>query len=155
MARNPLRLAVSLAGAVAALALASRAFGAGCTVSSTGVAFGSYSVFNTAPTSTTGTISYTCTLPASPPVISLNRGSSSAFFPRTLTTTGSSLQYNLYLDPDCTSIWGDGSSGTSVYRAGAPADGQNYNVTVYGLIPARQNVRAGAYTDSITITITF
>ena len=141
--------------AIAALALARPSSGAGCTVTSSGVAFGSYSVFATSPTNTTGTISYSCTLPVNPPLIALDRGSSATFYPRTLTGTYSSLQYNLYLDAACTTVWGDGSSGTSTYQAGAPASGQNYSATVYGRIPARQNAQAGAYSDSIVITISF
>lgn len=146
---------IVLLGLLASLALPSNLNAAGCTVSTSGVAFGNYSVFSFAPSNTTGTISYACTLPVTPPVIKLNRGLSSSFTPRSMSTTGDSLQYNLFLDAACTTIWGDGTSGTSVYSASAPADGQNYNVTIYGRIPARQNVRAGNYSDSIVVTIEF
>lgn len=145
-------------GAVVAIATLTSALpssGGGCTVSSSGVAFGSYSVFSGADTNTTGTISYTCTLPVNPPVIALGQGSASTFFPRALAGAQGSLRYNLYLDAACTTIWGDGSSGTSTYQAAAPANGQNYNVMLYGRVPARQSLQAGTYSDSIVITISF
>jgi spore coat protein U-like protein len=128
---------------------------AGCTVSTSGVAFGSYSVFDFAATNSTGTISYSCTLPVNPPVIRLSRGNSSTFFPRAMSKVGDTLAYNLFLDAPCTTVWGDGTSGTSVYSAGPPADGLNYIVTIYGRIPARQNVRGGHYSDSIVVAIDF
>jgi spore coat protein U-like protein len=100
-------------------------------------------------------INYTCTAPMNPPVIKLSRGLSPSFTPRAMSTAGDSLAYNLFLDPSCTTVWGDGTSGTSVYSAPTPVDGHNYNVTIYGCIPARQNVSAGSYSDSIVVTIEF
>lgn len=140
---------------VASAALPSLAHAGGCTVTASGVAFGQYSVFSGGPTARTGTISYTCTLPVEPPVIKLSQGHSSSFTPRALSATAGTLSYNLYLNASCTTIWGDGTSGTSAYSAPAPADGQRYDVVVYGQIPARQNVRAGTYADSVVVTIEF
>lgn len=45
-------------------------------------------------------------------------------------------------------------SGTSRYSATSVAN-TNVNVTIYGRIPARQDAAVGAYTDTITVTITF
>lgn len=142
--------------ALVASAAAPGALHAGsCTVGTSGVAFGSYSVFSSAPTNTTGTISYSCTVDVDAPVIRLSRGLSPSFSPRAMSTMGDTLEYNLFLDASCTAVWGDGTSATSVYSAPTPAAGQSYNVTIYGRIPARQNVRAGAYSDSIVMTIEF
>jgi spore coat protein U-like protein len=67
------------------------------------------------------------------------------------------LQYNLFTDALHTIIWGDGSSGTSSvsdsYILNLLSTTRNY--TVYGQIPASQNVAVGAYTDSIIATVTF
>jgi spore coat protein U-like protein len=149
------RLACLTFIAVVSAALPSLAHAGGCTVTASGVAFGQYSVFSGGPTSTTGTLSYTCTLPVEPPVIKLSQGHSLSFTPRALSATSGTLSYNLYLNASCTTIWGDGTSGTSAYSAPAPANGQLYSVTIYGLIPARQNVRAGTYVDSVVVTIEF
>ena len=46
------------------------------------------------------------------------------------------------------------SIGTSRYSATSVAN-TNVNVTIYGRIPARQDAAVGAYTDTITGTITF
>lgn len=130
-----------------------RASGAGCTVSSSGVAFGSYSVFGVSATNTTGTVAYSCTLPADAPSIALGAGNSLAFSTRLLrSAAGDSLQYNLCRDAGCASVWGDGTAGTSLVQAGGASSGE---ATIFGRIPARQNVRAGDYTDSIVLTISF
>ena len=73
---------------------------------------------------------------------------------RTLTKTGASLNYNLYTDSTYTSIWGDGTTGTTVSGVGSNGS-TGITKTIYGSIPEGQDVPAGAYTDSITITITF
>ena len=119
------------------------------------VAFGGYGVFDSEPTSTSGTIRYTCTLPVDPPVIKLSAGRSSSFAPRRMSSTADNLDYNLFLEASCTTVWGDGTAGTSVHVAPAPAADQSYDVTVYGRIPERQNVRAGSYSDTIVVTIEF
>ena len=127
-----------------------------CTVGTVvGVAFGNYDVFATAPSTSTGSISYSCTLPVMPPVIKLGAGSAGSFSPRAMRSGQWSLAYNLFLDASRTTIWGDGNAGTHFYQVGAPADGQTYTVTVFGGMPARQNVGVGAYSDSILVTIDF
>lgn len=128
---------------------------AGCTVLVDAVAFGSYSVFDPQPTSAAGKIRYACTQPVDPPVIRMSAGHASSFAPRAMTSTADSLDYNLFLDASCTTVWGDGTAGTSVYTASAPASGEGYEVNVYGCIPERQNVRAGSYSDTIVVTIEF
>ena len=127
----------------------------GCVVSADAVAFGGYSVFDPQPTATAGTIRYTCTQPVEPPVIHLSAGHASSFAPRKMASTADSLDYNLFLDASCTTVWGDGTAGTSAYSGAAPLSGQGYEVTVYGCIPERQNVRAGSYSDAIVVTILF
>lgn len=52
------------------------------------------------------------------------------------------------------SVWGDGSGGTATV-SGALALPGAIDHTVYGRLPARQNVGAGAYTDTLTVTLNF
>jgi spore coat protein U-like protein len=126
-----------------------------CTISTTSVAFGNYNVFTTTPDDSNGTISYRCNSSAVNISISLSDGSSSTFSPRTLRKVGEVLSYNLYLNAARTQIWGNGTGGTSVYTRANPPNNSNVNVTVYGRIPAQQDVSAGNYSDTVSAVINF
>ena len=66
------------------------------------------------------------------------------------------LNYNLYRDAARTTIWGDGSGGTSFFQVSVlPLLPTSGTVTVYGRIPALQDAHTGSYSDSIVATITF
>lgn len=144
MKRLVLPAALSLSAAVLSVA----AFGA-CTVNTASVAFGNYDVFAGASTDSTGNISVSCDTSTSYSIaLSAGSGSISA---RTLTGTGSTLYYNLYADPARTLVWGDGSGGSTTVSNTAISGSH----TVYGRIPAGQNVTAGTYTDTLVITVTF
>jgi spore coat protein U-like protein len=126
-----------------------------CTISVTSVAFGSYDVFNVSATDSTGTISYRCNSKATNISITLSRGSSSTFAPRTLTRGSETLTYNLFTNAARTTIWGDGTGGTSVYTNTNPPNNRAVNLTIYGRIPASQDVSSGNYTDTVAVTINF
>jgi spore coat protein U domain-containing protein, fimbrial subunit CupE1/2/3/6 len=136
------------------LAFAVRAEGA-CTVSATGVSFGTYNVFAASDNTSTGTVTYQCGNKDKNVEITISQGSSTTFLPRTLKKGTESLSYNLYLDAAFTSIWGDGGSGTGTYTIGNPPNNTDVNLTVYGRIPAQQDVSAGGYTDTVIATINF
>jgi len=82
----------------------------------------------------------------------IRRGTSSNAL-TTLTTLGSVLAYNLYLDSTRLTIWGDGTGGTGTFSG--MGTGSDVGTTVYGRIPAGQNVAVGTYSDLITVTVTF
>jgi spore coat protein U-like protein len=126
-----------------------------CTISVTSVAFGNYNVFTTTADDSTGTITYRCNSTAANISIALSDGSSSTFSPRTLRKGSEVLQYNLYRNAARTTIWGDGTGGTSVYSLANPPNNSNVNVTIYGRIPAQQDVSAGSYTDTVSAVINF
>ena len=65
------------------------------------------------------------------------------------------LNYNLYRDAARTAIWGDGTGGTQVYSDPRTPRNQNVTLTVYGRIPAGQDVSVGTYTNTVTATINF
>ena len=73
-----------------------------CSVTVTGVAFGTYNVFNAAPVASTGTISYSCgfleNLFQIPIVIRINAGQSGSYGARTMRKGSESLSYNIYTD---------------------------------------------------------
>lgn len=129
--------------------------GPSCTISVTSVAFGNYNVFTTTPDDSTGTITFRCNSSAANIWISLSDGSSSTFNPRTLRKGSEVLNYNLYRNAARTTIWGDGTGGTSVYTNSNPPNNSNVSLTVYGRIPALQDVSAGNYTDTVSAVINF
>lgn len=140
------------AGALSAAATAEAA----CTISTTAVSFGSYNVFSASPDDGTGQITYRCTAPRPPLVtIQLDKGGAPSFNPRQMRMGSEVLNYNLYLDSTRTTIWGDGTGGSQAYSQYSPQPNQNINVSVYGRIPAGQDVSAGNYSATVTATIFF
>lgn len=122
-----------------------------CTLTTSGLSFGNYDVFNTTNTDITGTINVTCTN-KSPYTLSLSSGSGT-FSSRSMTSGTHILAYNLFLDSTRLTIWGDGSAGTGTVSG--TGTGNSIASTVYGRIPARQNAAVGSYSDVITVTVTF
>ena len=72
-----------------------------------------------------------------------------------MTKGGEALGYNLYMDASRTTIWGDGTSGTSAYSRNNPPNGTNVSLPVYGRVGAAQDVSAGTYSDTVLATINF
>jgi spore coat protein U-like protein len=143
--------------AVLPLLIAGKSFAA-CSVSTTPVSFGSYDVLLPGATDATGSISFVCD-ETPPPDVTVAIGqspNSGGFDPRQMKLTGGTdlLNYNLYTDATYTSIWGDGTGGTVTRSQRAP---RNKTITfqVYGRIPPSQDVSAGSYNDTLTVTITW
>lgn len=120
-----------------------------CSLNVIGVAFGNYDPFSVTDTDITGSVSVTCDTDTSVQV-SFSPGFG-PFAARQLKNGMNALLYNLYTDPGHVSVWGDGSPGTSLVSF----SGTSSSATVYGRIPAGQNVSVGTYGDTITVTLTF
>jgi len=148
--RRDVRLPLILASSVWLLA-APPARSASCSVTTSGLNFGTYDVFSALDDTITATITVNCTK-NKPYSIFLSSGSGT-FGARTLTSAVGTLTYNLFLDSTHLTIWGDGSSGTGTFSG--TGTGVNVGTPVYGRIPARQNVRVGSYSDVITVTVTY
>lgn len=134
----------------AALAIAaSPTWAATCNVSAAGLSFGNYDIFNDQSLDAAGTISVSCDVSTSYS-IALSPGAGS-YGARRMNFGTHVLDYNLYNNATRTIIWGDGSAGTVVVSG----TGLVETHTVYGRIPARQNVYVGNYSDIITVTLTF
>jgi spore coat protein U-like protein len=137
------------------LLMATRVFAA-CSVATTPVTFGNYDPFVAAPLDTTGTITVTCDKAQGqpPPVtISISASSNSGVFnPRQMkhSSRPDVLNYNLYTKQNRTTVWGDGTGGTSVVVI---QGAQQRKETIYATISPRQNVRGGFYSDSLTVSI--
>ena len=139
-----------------------------CTISTPGLAFGSYDVFAAAATNGNGTLTLTCSLDPSdqgaqkiaPYVFSLSTGSSGSFVQRTMKSGSNALGYNLYTSNTYSVVWGDGTGSTSTMSGTALLNGGHPTVTkeftVYGRIPALQDAAvASDYRDNVTATVTY
>ena len=139
------------------IALAPRADALTCTFSSiTGVNFGAYDVFSASPRTATGTITYSCRTVGGVHLMTMNlsTGSSGTFANRTLKSGANVLRYNLYSTAANTQVWGDGT-GTTYQFSVDPTDKNAHSLTVYGTIPAGQDVGVGSYVDTVTVTMNF
>ncbi len=141
---NPVALAFLLLAAFSAPSLL-----ADCTVSASGVVFGSYDVFNPGALDGAGNINVSCD-PVTGFTVKLSSGGGS-YAQREMTGTSGVLDYNLYTNASRSIVWGDGTGGTSV----GGGTGDNVNLPVYGRIPAGQNLPAGSYGDTIVVTVEF
>lgn len=134
---------------------ASDAHAQACTISATSVNFGTYNVFNGSDVDSTGTVTYRCNGSARNITVGLTQGASGSFSQREMQKGAEVLTYNLFRDAARTTIWGDGTSGTSVYQIGNPPNNTNVNLTVYGRVWAGQDVSAGSFSDTVTAVINF
>lgn len=131
---------------------------AACTISSTGVAFGAYDPRATGHNNGTGTISVACPTNITAPVVQLSTGQSGTYSTRRMSSGGWTLNYNLYTNSGRTVIWGNGTGGSqSLSLSGGTVSGgqRRFSRTIYGRIPALQNVGAGSYGDTMVMTVIF
>lgn len=142
---------------------------AGCSVSSTGLAFGSYEPLTFASkllsltVTSDATISVSCTgiVTGGSYTISLGpstTGSGDRISTRYMNNAsgGADMAFNVYRDAAFTSVWGDGiTAGATLDGSIAPGD-SNLTHTVYGRIPAGQNTLSpGSYSTTMTMTISY
>jgi spore coat protein U-like protein len=128
--------------------------GGSCTITANPVNFGTYDVFSSTDLPSTGTVRYQCTnLWWSNVTVYLSKGSAPNNNPRQMARGADRISYNLYLDAAHTQIWGDPSpySYSHFYWWG----NADVTLTIYGLIPALQDVTRGSYSDSVTATVNF
>ena len=125
-----------------------------CGVTATSVVFGAYNVFSVAPIDSTGTISINCSGNARNVAITISSGQSGSYGARTLRKAGEALAYNLYVDANRSTVWGNGSGGSQSYVVNPP-NNVDVDLTVYGRVPPSQDISAGAYADSVTVTVNF
>ena len=140
-----------VATALAALILAPGIAGAAppCSVTLGGsIAFGTYDVFDPVPRDATVRLRLACPASNAPQVL-ISKGNSATYAAREMQSGGNVLRYNLYLDPARQQVWGDGTEGTGIF---APKNG-NAQTNIYARIPAGQDAAAGAYSDSLVITV--
>lgn len=125
-----------------------------CSVSTTSIVFGVYDVFAPAPLSSTGTITIACDNNANATVSISASAVSGTFQPRQMRLASGAdiMNYNLFTDATLATVWGDGTAGTATYAA-KPKKNVPLTVTIFGSIPPLQNLSAGTYADTLTVTI--
>ena len=132
-----------------------------CTVSATSLPFGSYNPANGVALDGTGTVDVTCSVTlvglGASWTIQLSSGGALSYTPRQMANGAARMNYNIFTTARRTTVWGDGSGATAVVADNQTLiNGTSVNhYTMYGRIPALQDVRAGAYTDSIVVTLLY
>lgn len=132
-----------------------------CTVSATPAVFGGYNPLGGPALDTAATVTTDCSNTISLFVnttVALSPGGGGNYAARRLLSGTGQLAYQLYTDSARSTVWGDGSAGTSVKTDGymlAVGVRVTRGYTVYGRIPAGQRVPAGTYTDAILVTLTY
>ena len=123
-----------------------------CIVVAAPMAFGNYDPTSVSAATSTSMVSVTCTT-ATPYNVGLDKGTNGSSVTARLMKAGTNtLPYALYSDVSRTVNWGNTVGTDTVAGTGA---GILQNVTVYGSVPAGAAVPAGAYTDTVTVTVTY
>ena len=125
-----------------------------CTVTATPMSFGNV-VPGSSNVDSSATLQLVCTPNADYDIL-LNNGSNASAGQRRLANAGSTefIPYNVFLDSNYSQPWGN-SVGVNTKAGVAGATGLA-SYPVYGRIPATATpVTAGAYTDTVTVTVNF
>jgi spore coat protein U domain-containing protein, fimbrial subunit CupE1/2/3/6 len=126
-----------------------------CSITTTAVAFGSYDpvVANaTTPLDGTGSVVVTCTKGAGSR-IDLGLGGNAAGSVRQMLGGTDLLTYELYTDTGRSTVWGSGAGAGQTIAAAPNKNPRTF--TVYGRVPAGQDVGAASYADTVVATINF
>lgn len=124
---------------------------AACSMSITGVSFGYYDVFSAVNSESIGTISVSCDT-KSAFAITASTGVSGNYAVRNMIHNSSLLTYNLYTNAGMTRVFGDGTANTDFFSVN---NSRGRSFTVYGRMPAQQNVYAGIYVDNLIVSLYF
>ena len=137
-----------------------------CSVSTTGISFGTYDPASTTDNkNNSGNVTITCgttyqTSGGTTATISLSAGNGT-FAQRVMKSGTNTLNYNVYTDSAYSVIWGDAGMGSGTSNNSWAGTFDNFSTvstpfTLYGKIPALQyNVVPGSYSDSLTVTVTY
>jgi spore coat protein U-like protein len=129
-----------------------------CSATAATLAFPNYTPGGGAQTGNT-TISVKCTK-NTPFTVALNVGSTTgdAFAQRLMGSGANTLQYNLYTTSGLATIFGDGTGGTGTIAGTGLGVATANAVQVFGQVPdsaTNQAAVPGAYSDTITVTVTY
>ncbi|WP_230206626.1 spore coat U domain-containing protein [Novosphingobium sp. Gsoil 351] len=129
-----------------------------CTVAATPMSFGAPTAIGGSDIDTSSSISLVCTNGATYDV-ALDMGLNAASGQRYLSNgavTPTKIPYNIYSNAGRTTAWGSNSGIGGNTVAGAAGTSGLVSLIAYGRIPSSAtSVGAGAYTDTVTVTVTF
>lgn len=141
---------------------------AGCSVSSSGLAFGAYqsltfagklssvdvrSVANVALVCTGIVTGGSYTLALGPSVLGGGNGTSTRYLANA--SGGDLMRFNVYTDPTYTTVWGNGITGSPL-GGSIPVGDSSQSKQVYGKIPGGQyTLKAGNFAATLTMTLTY
>jgi len=126
-----------------------------CSITTSAVAFGSYDpvvTHATSPLDGSGSVVVTCTKGAGTR-IDLGVGANASGSTRRMAGGGDFLTYELYQNTGRTTVWGSGASAGQTIAAAPSRAARTF--TVFGRIPAGQDVSAASYADTVVATINF
>jgi spore coat protein U domain-containing protein, fimbrial subunit CupE1/2/3/6 len=135
-----------------------------CNGSNVSMSLGAYNGFQATDLDSSGLFIVTCTRNGGPPTTTVTVGigpstvSGSIATRRLRLVAGTDvLSYNLFRDAGRSLVWGD-TIGTNTLSQNITLGNNSsgaLNFTIFGRINALQDVRAGTYTDTLTMTVTF
>ncbi len=136
---------------------------ASCTITSPTLSFGSYDPLVAANDDSTAIVRVSCTRTILPSetvnyTLTSSIGNGPSYAARRMTSGLEILNYNVYRNAGRTQIWGNGTGGSFAITGSFNlnnATPRNRNHTLYGRIPPLQNAAAGAYNDTLVVTLTF
>ena len=126
-----------------------------CVVVASPLTFGNYNGISGGMLDAAAAITPICTSGTAYSIaIDAGLGSGATMTSRILTgPDGATLNYGIFTDTNRLTVWGDGTGGTSwVVASGV---GLAQPVTMYGRVPAGQAATVGAYSDTLTITVSY
>lgn len=128
-----------------------------CTVTPGPLSFGNYDPTSATATDATASIVVLCTA-GTAYTLGLDAGQGAGATPasRKLTRVSASdlLGYAIYTDSGRSTNWGN-TSGTGALTGTTSLASLSQTFTAYGRIPASQIAPAGAYADSVTVTLSY
>lgn len=126
-----------------------------CDVQAVNLAFGAYSPSAVTALNGASTVSVYCTV-GTTYQLSLNVGTGGGDFTgRKMLSGAHQLTYNLYTTAARTTVWGDGTSSTATVSGTGTGLLTAVNHTVYGQIGVNQDSAPGAYSSTVTVTVSF
>jgi spore coat protein U-like protein len=127
-----------------------------CTIGLAPFSFGNYVPGDAAPLDVTAQIGVRCTGSAGTFIAKISTGGSGTFAQRQMRSGPFRLGYNFYVNASRTVVWGDGTGGSQTTSVAKPSSGQqDFTLPIYGRVFPGQSVGAGAYGDSVLVTIVF
>jgi spore coat protein U-like protein len=122
-----------------------------CTVTATDLDFGTINGFLTSNNDSTSTLQVTC-VNGTAYKVGLDNGLHYASGSRRMQGTGGQIAYSLYRNSTRTQTWG---STLGVDTVSGTGSGSAQSISVYGRVPPQTTPPAGAYQDTVTVSVTY